>query len=185
MIKICPKCKKEFDAKVFKCGLKESYCKECKKKYNEEVDNILIQAKQKYFNHKDINKMLKEISDNFCQTFSPDDEVLAALEEIVNMWDSPDYKLCMKPLIDRAKELLKRRRNGQGKGDGWISVEERLPENQESVLVWNSRFKEVFQATFYVGRKETVENYFRLRGGYTGKVTHWMPLPKEPSEVKG
>jgi len=55
----------------------------------------------------------------------------------------------------------------------WISVDERLPEDRVSVLVWN---------------KDSVEIGFMSKGKwqswvefYRG-VTHWMPLPEAPNE---
>ena len=56
----------------------------------------------------------------------------------------------------------------------WISVEERLPEENTSVI---AAFEDghVFQALYaYDG--------WDLWEGCTGKITHWMPLPEPPEE---
>jgi hypothetical protein len=66
--------------------------------------------------------------------------------------------------------------------DQWISVEDRLPQENESVLVWmvddNSaiggerrEYADVWE--YWPGRP-----YFQLNQG--SGVTHWMPLPKPP-----
>lgn len=54
----------------------------------------------------------------------------------------------------------------------WVSVTERLPPEQEIVLVW-------------VQRNEGFVDMDELRGGrWFGQeyVTHWMPLPGPPTE---
>lgn len=60
----------------------------------------------------------------------------------------------------------------------WISVEDRLPEDNERVLVWRSRINEmdVFDGRFVQIRCETAEMR-RIHG-----ITHWMPLPEAPKE---
>ena len=58
----------------------------------------------------------------------------------------------------------------------WISVEERLPEHMDDVLVWVGGLAEI-------GCHDENNDCWEL---YTyvgdGTVTHWMPLPKPPKE---
>lgn len=64
--------------------------------------------------------------------------------------------------------------------DGWIPVEERLPEEFVSVLVHIPEESPL----------PTVKEAYRVRGEWCTKhafyqsrlVTHWMPLPKPPRE---
>ena len=61
----------------------------------------------------------------------------------------------------------------------WISVNDRLPTPDMDVLVYTGRYYEV---KHYV---PPMDNY--CWGWYPGGLpiensTHWMPLPKEPSE---
>lgn len=64
---------------------------------------------------------------------------------------------------------------------GWISVEERLPENDGSYLVYTARGS-VCVVHFYT-QKIIHETYVRPEGwSGKGKVTHWMPLPQLPKE---
>ena len=74
-------------------------------------------------------------------------------------------------------ERLMQKANG-----GWISVEDRLPDNDDRVLVcyYNSKLK--FNITYidsYNGYDKW-ENFDRWYDKKVWKVTHWQPLPNEP-----
>lgn len=66
--------------------------------------------------------------------------------------------------------------------DNWISVEERLPETNEDVLV----------VVDYGGKSGVITGYMRSQNlgwqGLVGQrltdVTHWMPLPEPPKGVE-
>lgn len=63
----------------------------------------------------------------------------------------------------------------------WISVDERLPINDQNVLVLFKRYADhdILCAQFTV-----FNNRFTSRGYYGApimNVTHWMPLPEPPS----
>ena len=60
----------------------------------------------------------------------------------------------------------------------WISVKEKLPENDDNYLVFTSDKNEVEIATYYGDGEWLTHDLTNL----TPFVTHWMPLPKE--EVK-
>ena len=57
----------------------------------------------------------------------------------------------------------------------WISVEERMPECMQPVIVCREGGK-VEQ-----GYKDTMD-WWKVYGTRTKKVTHWMPLPEPPEE---
>ena len=61
----------------------------------------------------------------------------------------------------------------------WISVDERLPESGETVLVWN--YGEHGFAWLNFTANGTA--YFSSKDDKNFQVTHWMKLPKPP-EVK-
>ncbi|HMG14876.1 MAG TPA: DUF551 domain-containing protein [Saprospiraceae bacterium] len=76
----------------------------------------------------------------------------------------------------------------------WISVEDRLPENDEDVLVYHA---DDFHITVGSFEKDNVSFYIESDGSkfYTdsgweteipwaqkGGVTHWMPLPESPKD---
>jgi hypothetical protein len=60
---------------------------------------------------------------------------------------------------------------GYRKQSEWISVDERLPERGESVLVYSSKYDPIVECRDLV-------TYMRM-GNYSG-VTHWMPRPEPP-----
>ena len=73
------------------------------------------------------------------------------------------------------------------RADGWISVEERLPDHHGSVVCRTQerelQFGRVMTRTEYIGEAITVTKHWR---GYPDRhlnVTHWFPLP-EPPETK-
>lgn len=55
----------------------------------------------------------------------------------------------------------------------WVSVEERLPENDGRYLVCNQPYK---------AQWVMIQEYWRDSGWSGSSVTHWMPLPEPPKE---
>ena len=71
--------------------------------------------------------------------------------------------------------LLTEDKEGEGQGDGWVSVDERLPEKAfKDVLVY-SRLG-------IVGLGFYDSEFLRMNSNqsHIGNITHWMPLPKPP-----
>ena len=78
--------------------------------------------------------------------------------------------------------------------DQWFSVKDRLPEAAETV---NKDSQDEFRlsnsvlafgnngfAIAMVERDEYHEIFVDMDGNYISEVTHWMPLPEPPEEVK-
>ncbi|KAJ96822.1 hypothetical protein DF41_24820 [Raoultella planticola] len=59
---------------------------------------------------------------------------------------------------------------------GWIPVSERMPENDGVYLCWDNRYVTTY--AFIFGAWQA--NQFIAKN-----ITHWMPLPAAPQEVKG
>lgn len=57
---------------------------------------------------------------------------------------------------------------------GWISVKDRLPEDNVRVLVYSQTLKAMFVD------KITDKKWWVLPEAY--EVTHWLPLPEKPKE---
>lgn len=55
----------------------------------------------------------------------------------------------------------------------WISVDERLPEDDHTVLVWSHRNSKEYFNVYDHGKWVIME---------TEDITHWMPLPEPPKE---
>lgn len=72
----------------------------------------------------------------------------------------------------------------------WISVEDRLPNQDCKVIVCVQKvrggfvIKERFVTTAVFYMTMTGKHYFDFAGNNTGIVTHWMPLPEPPKEEK-
>lgn len=58
----------------------------------------------------------------------------------------------------------------------WIPVSERMPENDGAYLCWDNRYVTTY--AFIFGAWQA--NQFIAKN-----ITHWMPLPAAPQEVKG
>ncbi len=56
----------------------------------------------------------------------------------------------------------------------WISVEDRLPDDDDSYLVWNGNH--IFVAIYWGDGEWMFDSHA------THEVAHWMPLPEPPKE---
>lgn len=64
----------------------------------------------------------------------------------------------------------------------WVSVDERLPDNNTQVLMWSAKWN-IAEAGSYYNKNFWV--YSEIGDGYIADdITHWMPLPERPKEDK-
>ncbi|HFD2778848.1 TPA: DUF551 domain-containing protein [Escherichia coli] len=70
--------------------------------------------------------------------------------------------------------------------DGWISCSERMPEIRQTVIGWNGYAVRqcVYTRNEYAKTQKGREPRFEILTGIWRGVTHWMPLPEPPQEVK-
>lgn len=89
------------------------------------------------------------------------------------------------PSAEEAAKKWNRRADHSGEANGmmWISVKDRLPEDQGDVLVvafWHERWQTI------IGWFANNEKKWRILTPHgerePGGVTHWMPLPQPPKE---
>jgi len=59
----------------------------------------------------------------------------------------------------------------------WISVEDKLPEENQNVIAYNGVFNEIHLCDFHDG---IFEDFY---GPFDGTITHWMQLPQAPRKV--
>lgn len=57
----------------------------------------------------------------------------------------------------------------------WISVEDRMPENNDYVLAWSPRYGQVVIAWYY-----NEDGLWRTEDNFAPFPSHWMPLPEPP-----
>ncbi len=63
----------------------------------------------------------------------------------------------------------------------WINVEDRLPKDDESVLVTNKKIEDMIHRAYY---EEETNCFFSLECFHVPvEVTHWMKYPKQ-KEIK-
>lgn len=80
---------------------------------------------------------------------------------------------CMKDFIRGAE--------WQAKQSPWISVEERLPEDNTGVLFvveWKDLHKGYFVGLYYGNGQWESDHRIFLPDSSLGRITHWMPIPK-------
>lgn len=72
----------------------------------------------------------------------------------------------------------------------WISVEDRLPENEKVVICYTPCDGYMFVGFYRTSKSKSYEwsswqiiTAMRSTKTITKKVTHWMPLPEPPEEV--
>ena len=64
--------------------------------------------------------------------------------------------------------------------DEWVSVEERLPENNAEVLMWRKKWKIAEAGTY---RNACFWVYDAIGDSYKADdITYWMPLPAPPGK---
>ena len=71
--------------------------------------------------------------------------------------------------------------------ENWISVKDRLPENDDRVLVWENKFgtsrpleNGCWEFAYYDGKWEDMNlKDYENNADYI-LITHWMPLPPPP-----
>ena len=66
---------------------------------------------------------------------------------------------------------------------GWISVGERLPEDDQHVVAWDSQNK-IAVVAYRFGESSWCMNAGDEYGFDAHAVTHWMPLPGPPEVPK-
>ncbi|EFB3769877.1 TPA: DUF551 domain-containing protein [Escherichia coli] len=88
--------------------------------------------------------------------------------------------------VSQTYKLNKLSGNSPVTPDGWISCSERMPEIRQTVIGWNGYAVRqcVYTRNEYAKTQKGREPRFETLTGIWHGVTHWMPLPEPPQEVK-
>ena len=88
--------------------------------------------------------------------------------------------------VSQTYKLNKLSGNSPVTQDGWISCSERMPEIRQTVIGWNGYAVRqcVYTRNGYAKTQKGREPRFETLTGIWHGVTHWMPLPEPPQEVK-
>ncbi|EFJ3710681.1 DUF551 domain-containing protein [Escherichia coli] len=115
-------------------------------------------------------------------TGNPDiDNAIIMLDRIDTLENCDDDR------IEAVKAVLRRLAgNYPVTPDGWISCSERMPEIRQTVIGWNEYAVRqcVYTRNEYAKTQKGREPRFETLTGIWHGVTHWMPLPEPPQEVK-
>ena len=63
---------------------------------------------------------------------------------------------------------------------GWIPVSELMPEDRISVILWDAEIGEVTSGHY----SHKTQTFYHCGDAIENEITHWMPLPAAPQEVK-
>lgn len=63
----------------------------------------------------------------------------------------------------------------------WIPVSERMPEDRISVILWDAEIGEVTSGHY----SHKTQTFYHCGDAIENEITHWMPPPCAPQEVKG
>lgn len=95
--------------------------------------------------------------------------------------DSDD---CMEELLKDALALIEHleseRDAALAKVPKWISIQERLPQDGQKIVMINEKYPSITLQGIY--KADKTPDTIRVLGFGIGKVTHWMPLPEPPKE---
>ncbi|EPL1224116.1 DUF551 domain-containing protein [Klebsiella pneumoniae] len=64
--------------------------------------------------------------------------------------------------------------------DRWIPVSERMPEDRTQVILWDAEIGEVTSGHY----SHKTQTFYHCGDAIENEITHWMPLPAGPQEVK-
>ena len=67
--------------------------------------------------------------------------------------------------------------------DGWIRVEDRLPDEGEYVLAWNARSRRSIRAARDIWGVPHLVMWHNEEWMIEDDITHWQPYPEPPQDV--
>lgn len=83
-------------------------------------------------------------------------------------------------IIDRQKAIEAMQEYAEQFKPKWISVEERLPEEEGFEFIIFGRYAADCPDRVMTAQFNFKKGYFHVKGVKSKNVTHWMPLPTKP-----
>lgn len=127
------------------------------------------------------------IASNITDHFEKQGYKLSDVEILHEQIFHPDMISYTKSKVLKFAELYATQQQSIATGEKWVSVEDRLPENGQTVIA----LTEQDTIKFAVFTKRTFERWADVATGERtfvlsySHVTHWQPLPQPPTKVKG
>lgn len=110
------------------------------------------------------------------------EKVILELHDAYRIHKDPKHYVTSSVTIQKyAVHLFKAGAEWKSKQSLWISVKERLPEENSSVFFtveWKDFHKGYFVGLYYGDGQWESDHRIFLPNSPIGKVTHWMPIPK-------
>lgn len=134
--------------------------------------------------HKNRKSALDNIFDWFLKNMGNNTEtILQSDEEIVYYWKRKNcFGQFLEGLVKGSARMRDKIKSSappkQEVGNEWISVEDRLPEPHKTVLLYVPMFLNITTGK----RLPNLQCFEKDCKGVMGIATHWMPLPKAPTQ---
>lgn len=119
----------------------------------------------------------------------PEGYAMVPKEPTAQMYDAGDRQMATKQVWDAMLAAAPQEdinalipvvsRNEQG-SDRWIPVSERMPEDRISVILWDAEIGEVTSGHY----SHKTQTFYHCGDAIENEITHWMPPPCAPQEVK-
>lgn len=94
-------------------------------------------------------------------------------------WDGDEIPIDQLMFVTDAENAMHKYHAQFSEGDGWMKVEDRLPDNDTkcSVFVSEGFTRTYYEVWYYPNLKQ-----WWCDGKQVEKVTHWQPLPQPPKQ---
>ncbi|QUQ81891.1 DUF551 domain-containing protein [Escherichia coli] len=140
-------------------------------------------------------ELIKEIKDVCIGSLDVRDNIerrayeiaLASLEAEPIAWECGENIILFNPDTEIMEIAMRKAGNSPVTPDGWISCSERMPNDKQYVWCWGKSYGwtecDTFEGYYDCSRNKwwaVTDNGEEP----ASKVTHWMPLPEPPQEVK-
>ena len=113
----------------------------------------------------------------------PDGYVMVPKEPTAQMYDAGDRQMTTKQVWDAMLAAATQLPGSEPAAvpGRWIPVSERMPEDRISVILWDAEIGEVTSGHY----SHKTQTFYHCGDAIENEITHWIPPPCAPQEVKG